>query len=158
MEYFFEQQPPMRFQQLAATSHQSMSKLPDYYPVTAEMYLPGVPRTRSLFGAADDELTCLVESSPKPRARKRSLCGIIGDGSGEKKEKQRRMRLSDKFTALMILIPNRTKVCAARSYLFLNRHLASYLAQWPTYVVCTVYLSSISRVYSSFVSKILPVC
>ncbi|KAK1683417.1 hypothetical protein QYE76_044265 [Lolium multiflorum] len=109
MEYFFEQQPPVQFQQLAATSHQSMSKLPDYYPATAEMYLPGVPRTRSLFGAADNELTCLVESSPKPRARKRSLCGIIGDGSGEKKEKQRRMRLSDKFTALMILIPNRTK-------------------------------------------------
>ncbi|XP_047070851.1 transcription factor TIP2-like [Lolium rigidum] len=109
MEYFFEQQPPVQFQQLAATSHQSMSKLPDYYPATAEMYLPGVPRTRSLFGAADDELTCLVESSRKPRARKRSLCGIIGDGSGEKKEKQRRMRLSDKFTALMILIPNRTK-------------------------------------------------
>jgi hypothetical protein len=56
------------------------------------------------------------------------------------------VRLGDKFTALMILIPNRTKVCLARSYLFLIRHLASYLAQWPTYVVCTVYLSSISRV------------
>jgi hypothetical protein len=118
MEYFFEQQPPVQFEQLASTSHQAMSKLPDYYPATTEMYLHGVPRTRSLFGAADDELTCLVESSPKPRARKRSLCGIIGDGSGEKKEKQRRMRLSEKFTALMLLIPNRTKVWHLR-FLFL---------------------------------------
>jgi hypothetical protein len=37
----------------------------------------------------------------------------------EKKEKQRRQRLSEKYTALMLLIPNRTKVITNHRFLFL---------------------------------------
>uniref|UniRef100_A0ACD5VIF4 Uncharacterized protein n=2 Tax=Avena sativa TaxID=4498 RepID=A0ACD5VIF4_AVESA len=127
VEYFFggADQPPVQFNQLAATNHQAMSMLRDYYgqyPAAAETYLRGGPRTGSsslVFGAADDESAYLIspfETSPKPRTsggRKRSR-GTVGFHGGpnngvEKKEKQRRMRLSEKFTALMLLIPNRTK-------------------------------------------------
>ncbi|KAK1664488.1 hypothetical protein QYE76_052647 [Lolium multiflorum] len=127
VEYFFggTDQPPVQFEQLAATNQQAMSMLRDYYgqyPAAAETYLRGGPRTGSsslVFGAADDESTYLVgpfETSPKPRAsggrkRGRGTGGFNGGQNNgvEKKEKQRRMRLSEKFTALMLLIPNRTK-------------------------------------------------
>uniref|UniRef100_A0ACD6AMS8 Uncharacterized protein n=2 Tax=Avena sativa TaxID=4498 RepID=A0ACD6AMS8_AVESA len=127
VEYFFggADQPPVQFDQLAATNHQAMNMLRDYYgqyPAAAETYLRGGPRTGSsslVFGAADDESAYLFspfDTSPKPwtsggRKRSRGTGGFHGGPNNgvEKKEKQRRMRLSEKFTALMLLIPNRTK-------------------------------------------------
>uniref|UniRef100_A0A453QRR1 BHLH domain-containing protein n=1 Tax=Aegilops tauschii subsp. strangulata TaxID=200361 RepID=A0A453QRR1_AEGTS len=129
VEYFFggADQPHAQFEQLAA-NHQAMTVLRDYYgqyPATADAYLPGGgPRTGSsslVFGAAEEESAYMVggfQCSPKPRAsgsRKRgrgagsSFHGFPANGGVEKKEKQRRQRLSEKFTALMLLIPNRTK-------------------------------------------------
>ncbi|XP_044958914.1 transcription factor TIP2-like [Hordeum vulgare subsp. vulgare] len=128
VEYFFggTDQPQSQFEQLAA-NHQAMTVLRDYYgqyPPTADAYLPGGPRTGSsslVFGAAEEESAYMVggfQCSPKPRTgggRKRSrgagssFHGFPANGGVEKKEKQRRQRLSEKFTALMLLIPNRTK-------------------------------------------------
>ena len=134
VEYFFggADQPPVQFEQLAATNHQAMSMLRDYYgqyPAAAETYLRG-GSSSLVFGAADDESAYMVgpfESSPKPRTsgggrkRRRGTGGFHGGPNNgvEKKEKQRRMRLSEKFTALMHLIPNRTKVCHFRSLFLL---------------------------------------
>ncbi|KAL6626321.1 hypothetical protein ACP70R_030047 [Stipagrostis hirtigluma subsp. patula] len=129
VDYFFggaDHQPAVQFEQLAPGHHHTMNMLRDYcnghYPAT-EPYLRG-PRTGALvFGATDDESAAYMagtfESSPPPRAtggRKRSRAALGGgfhggpaNGGVEKKEKQRRQRLTEKYTALMLLIPNRTK-------------------------------------------------
>lgn len=118
-------------QQLVAPDH-TMHMLRDYcnngnnnghhYPTGGEPYLRGTRSGALVFGATDDEyMTGTFPSSPPPRAtgggRKRSRAmmaggafhgGVLVNGV-EKKEKQRRQRLSEKYTALMLLIPNRTK-------------------------------------------------
>ncbi|KAL5227546.1 hypothetical protein ABZP36_015811 [Zizania latifolia] len=127
VDYFFggtDLQPPVQFEQLSAPHHQTAvtMQLRDYYghyPAT-EAYLRG-PRTGSslVFGSPDDESAYMVgpfESSPTPRSggcrkRNRASAGFHGGQANgvEKKEKQRRQRLTEKFNALMLLIPNRTK-------------------------------------------------
>uniref|UniRef100_A0A0E0JHD9 BHLH domain-containing protein n=1 Tax=Oryza punctata TaxID=4537 RepID=A0A0E0JHD9_ORYPU len=138
VDYFFggaEQQPPppVGYNQLAPHHHQTVTMLRDYYgghypPAAAatEAYLRGGPRTAGssslVFGPADDESAYMVgpfESSPTPRSgsgggrkRSRATAGFHGGGPAngvEKKEKQRRQRLTEKYNALMLLIPNRTK-------------------------------------------------
>ncbi|KAB8081076.1 hypothetical protein EE612_001957 [Oryza sativa] len=134
-----DQQPPppaaMQYDQLAAPHHhQTVAMLRDYYgghypPAAAaaaatEAYFRGGPRTAGssslVFGPADDESAFMVgpfESSPTPRSgggrkRSRATAGFHGGGPAngvEKKEKQRRLRLTEKYNALMLLIPNRTK-------------------------------------------------
>ncbi|KAL6850404.1 hypothetical protein ACP4OV_021031 [Aristida adscensionis] len=132
VDYFFggadhHQPAAVQFEQLAAPGHHhTMNMLRDYcnghYPAAAEPYLRG-PRSGALvFGTTDDEFAAYMagtfESSPPPRAtggRKRSRAMMGGAFHGgpangvEKKEKQRRQRLTEKYTALMLLIPNRTK-------------------------------------------------
>ena len=96
-----------------------------HYP-TAEPYLRGTRTGALVFGATDDDESAaaympggpFVETSPPPRAtggrkRGRALGGGFHAGLAngvEKKEKQRRQRLTEKYTALMHLIPNVTKV------------------------------------------------
>lgn len=136
VDYFFPGTDPppaaVQFEQLAATNHHAMSMLRDYYgqQYPAETYLRGGPRTTTgssslVFGVAHDDESAaynmvgpFVESSPTTRAagggRKRNrgsrAAGGPAHGGVEKKEKQRRLRLTEKYTALMLLIPNRTKV------------------------------------------------
>jgi len=92
----------------------------------AEPYLRGARTGALVFGATNDESAAAYmpsgpfESSPPPRAtggRKRSRALMSGggfhggpaNGGVEKKEKQCRLRLTEKYTALRLLIPNRTK-------------------------------------------------
>ncbi|KAG8051990.1 hypothetical protein GUJ93_ZPchr0001g33215 [Zizania palustris] len=126
VDYFFggTDQLSVQFEQLSAPHHQTAvaMQLRDYYghyPAT-EAYLRG-PRTGSsiVFGSPDDESAYMVgpfESSPTPRSgggrkRNRASAGFHGGpvNGVEKKEKQRRQKLTAKFNALMLLIPNRTK-------------------------------------------------
>ncbi|XP_062208398.1 transcription factor TIP2-like isoform X2 [Phragmites australis] len=129
VDYFFggaDHQPAVQFEQLAPAGHHhhTMNMLRDYcnghYPA-AEPYLCGTRAEALVFGATDDESTAYMtgpfESSPPPRAtggrkRSRALGGGFHGGPAngvEKKEKQRRQRLTEKYTALVLLIPNRTK-------------------------------------------------
>ncbi|XP_040385911.1 transcription factor TIP2-like [Oryza brachyantha] len=136
VDYFFggsaeQQATVVQYDQLVAPPHhQTVTMLRDYYgghypPAGAatEAYLRG-PRTGSsslVFGPADDESAYMVgpfDSSPTPRSgaggrkRSRANAGFRGGGPAngvEKKEKQRRQRLTEKYNALMLLIPNRTK-------------------------------------------------
>ncbi|CAL4964032.1 unnamed protein product [Urochloa decumbens] len=119
---------------VAPAGHQhTMSMLRDYcnggghYAAAAEPFLRGARSGALVFGggATDDESAAYMpgpfETSPPPRAtggRKRSRALMAGAGGGfhggpangvEKKEKQRRQRLTEKYNALMLLIPNRTK-------------------------------------------------
>ncbi|TVU21320.1 hypothetical protein EJB05_30948 [Eragrostis curvula] len=124
----------VQYEQLAPGHHHTMNMLRDYcnghYP-SGEPYLRGTRAGGALvFGAADDVESAAVaaaymggafESSPPPptratggrkRSRAAAMSGGFHDGlvnGVEKKEKQRRQRLSEKYTALMLLIPNRTK-------------------------------------------------
>ncbi|KAF8724312.1 hypothetical protein HU200_021341 [Digitaria exilis] len=126
----------VHYDPLASGHHHTMNMLRDYcnggahYTTTAaEPYLRGA-RTGGgalVFGAATDDESAAAyipagpfETSPPPRAtgggRKRSRAALLGGGfhggppnGVEKKEKQRRQRLTEKYTALMLLIPNRTK-------------------------------------------------
>uniref|UniRef100_A0A0D9UZX6 BHLH domain-containing protein n=1 Tax=Leersia perrieri TaxID=77586 RepID=A0A0D9UZX6_9ORYZ len=132
-------QPYDQLVSAAAPHHQTtMTMLRDYYagghypPAAAtEAYFRGGPRTGSsslVFGPADDDNSSAYmvgpfeTSSPTPRSggsRKRSRAaaaaaffhGGVGPAVNgvEKKEKQRRQRLTEKYNALMLLIPNRTK-------------------------------------------------
>ncbi|XP_062183935.1 transcription factor TIP2-like [Phragmites australis] len=128
VDYFFgcaDHQPAVQFEQLVAPSaHHTMNMLRDYCNgqyTTAEPYLCGTRSGALVFGATDDESAAYMagtfESSSPPRAtggrkRRRALGGGFHGGLAngvEKKEKQRRLRLTEKYTALMLLIPNRTK-------------------------------------------------
>lgn len=120
-------QPALQYEPLPPPGHQhTINMLRDYcnghYP-TAEPYLRGTRTGALVFGATDDDESAAYvpgpfETSPPPRAtggrkRSRALSGGFHGGlaSGvEKKEKQRRQRLTEKYTALMHLIPNVTKV------------------------------------------------
>ncbi|KAF0916950.1 hypothetical protein E2562_015122 [Oryza meyeriana var. granulata] len=130
VDYFFggaDQPQPVQYDPLAPHHHQTVTMLRDYYghypPSATEAYLRG-PRTGSsslVFGPGDDESAYMVgpfETSPTPRSgaggrkRSRATAGFHGSGPAngvEKKEKQRRQRLTEKYNALMLLIPNRTK-------------------------------------------------
>ncbi|PUZ57110.1 hypothetical protein GQ55_5G401800 [Panicum hallii var. hallii] len=129
IDYFFggaadPHQPAVQYEPLPPTQH-TMNMLRDYcngHYTTAEPYLRGARTGALVFGATDDESAAYMpgpfESSPPPRAtsgRKRSRALLGGGFHGgpangvEKKEKQRRLRLTEKYTALMLLIPNRTK-------------------------------------------------
>ncbi|CAL4957053.1 unnamed protein product [Urochloa decumbens] len=126
----------VQYEPLVAAGHQhTMSMLRDYcnggghYAASAEPFLRGARSGALVFGGGttDDESAAAYmpgpfETSPPPRAtggRKRSRAAMLGAGAGgfhggpangvEKKEKQRRQRLTEKYTALMFLIPNRTK-------------------------------------------------
>ncbi|KAF8661846.1 hypothetical protein HU200_056804 [Digitaria exilis] len=127
----------VQYDPLASGHHHTMNMLRDYCnggahytTAAAEPYLRGA-RTGGgalVFGAATDDESAAAympagpfETSPPPRAtaggRKRSRAALLGGGfhggppnhGVEKKEKQRRQRLTEKYTALMLLIPNRTK-------------------------------------------------
>lgn len=126
-------QPAMQYEPLPPPGHHqhTMNMLRDYcnggghYP-TAEPYLRGTRTGALVFGATDDDDSAAAylpagpfEASPPPRAtggRKRSRAQLGGGfhaglaNGVEKKEKQRRQRLTEKYTALMHLIPNVTKV------------------------------------------------
>jgi hypothetical protein len=133
IDYFFgaaadPHQPAMQYEPLAPGHQQhTMNMLRDYcngqYTTATEPFLRGARTGALVFGATDDESAAYMpgpfQSSPPPRAtggRKRSKTLLGGDfhggpaGGVEKKEKQRRQRLSEKYNDLMLLIPNRTKV------------------------------------------------
>ncbi|CAO2192673.1 unnamed protein product [Urochloa humidicola] len=124
----------VQYEPLAAGGHQhTMSMLRDYCNGGggghyAEPFLRGARSGALVFGGATDDESAAAylpehfETSPPPRAtggRKRSRAAMLGGAGGgfhggpangvEKKEKQRRQRLTEKYTALMLLIPNRTK-------------------------------------------------
>ncbi|KAK3164174.1 hypothetical protein QOZ80_1AG0013740 [Eleusine coracana subsp. coracana] len=136
VDYFFgggaDHQSAVQYEQLVApggNSHHTMTMLRDYcnghYPATGDPYLRGTRAGALVFGAPDDESAAYMAASfqssppPPPRAtggRKRSRAAMAAGGfhgglinGVEKKEKQRRQRLTEKYTALMLLIPNRTK-------------------------------------------------
>ncbi|KAG2588197.1 transcription factor TIP2-like [Panicum virgatum] len=131
IDYFFgaaadpHQPPAVQYEPLPPTHQHTMNMLRDYcngHYTAAEPYLRGARTGALVFGATDDESAAYMpgpfESSPPPRAtggRKRSRAMLSGGFHGgpangvEKKEKQRRQRLTEKYTALMLLIPNRTK-------------------------------------------------
>lgn len=108
-----------------------------HYP-TAEPYIRGTMTGALVFGATDDDDSAAAympgghfETSPPPpratgrgRKRGRALGGgfhaVLANGV-EKKEKQRRLRLTEKFTALMHLIPNVTKVVPNPPLMFVHR-------------------------------------
>ena len=148
IDYFFgaaadSHQPAVQYEPLPPTHQQhTMNMLRDYcngvghYAAAAEPYLRRARTGALVFGATDDESAAAYmpagpfESSPPPRptgGRKRSRAlmsgggfhGGPGNGGVEKKEKQRRLRLTEKYTALMLLIPNRTKVIKLSKLLLL---------------------------------------
>ncbi|XP_066308805.1 transcription factor TIP2-like [Miscanthus floridulus] len=127
-------QPALQYEPLPPSGHHqhTMNMLRDYcgnggagHYTTAEPYLRGTRTGALVFGAAEDDDSAaaympggpFVETSPPPRAtggrkRGRALGGGFHAGLAngvEKKEKQRRQRLTEKYTALMHLIPNVTK-------------------------------------------------
>jgi hypothetical protein len=129
------QPPALQYEPLPPPGHHqhTMNMLRDYcngggagHYTTAEPYLRGTRTGALVFGAAADDDSAaaympggpFVETSPPPRAtggrkRGRALGGGFHAGLAngvEKKEKQRRQRLTEKYTALMHLIPNVTKV------------------------------------------------
>jgi hypothetical protein len=132
VDYFFgsaDHQPAVQYEQLAPGNHHTTNMLGDYYPM-GEPYVLGARSGALVFGAPDDESAAYMaetfQSSSPPRAssggRKRSRAQSGGFHGGlvngvEKKEKQRRQRLGEKYTALMLLIPNRTKVTSISSSL-----------------------------------------
>ena len=147
IDYFFgaaadSHQPAVQYEPLPPTHQQhTMNMLRDYcngvgHYAAAEPYLRGARTGALVFGATDDESAAAYmpagpfESSPPPRptgGRKRSRALMSGggfhggpaNGGVEKKEKQRRLRLTEKYTALMLLIPNRTKVIKLSKLLLL---------------------------------------
>lgn len=127
-------QPALQYEPLPPAGHHqhTMNMLRDYcnngggHYSTAEPYLRGTRTGALVFGATDDDDSAAAyglpggsfETSPPPLAtggRKRGRAlgggfhGVLANGV-EKKEKQRRQRLTEKYTALMHLIPNVTKV------------------------------------------------
>ncbi|KAJ1283434.1 hypothetical protein BS78_03G128300 [Paspalum vaginatum] len=130
IDYFFggadphHQTAAVQYEPLPAGHQHTMNMLRDYcngHYTTAEPFLRGTRTGALVFGATDDESAAYLpgpfETSPPPRAtggrkRSRALAGGFHGGPAngvEKKEKQRRQRLTEKYTALMLLIPNRTK-------------------------------------------------
>jgi hypothetical protein len=136
------QPPALQYEPLPPPGHHqhTMNMLRDYcsngsgHYHTAEPYLRGTRTGALVFAATDDDESAaaympggpFVETSPPPRAtggrkRGRALGGGFHAGLAngvEKKEKQRRQRLTEKYTALMHLIPNVTKVQRTGVFLF----------------------------------------
>ncbi|CAO2180187.1 unnamed protein product [Urochloa humidicola] len=139
IDYFFGgggdphgQPGAVQYEPLATGHQRSMSMLRDYCNGGGghygEPFLRGARSGALVFGGATDDESAAAympghfETSPPPRAtggRKRSRAAMLGGAAAgfhggpangvEKKEKQRRQRLTEKYTALMLLIPNRTK-------------------------------------------------
>ncbi|CAO2203286.1 unnamed protein product [Urochloa humidicola] len=138
IDYFFGgaadphgQPAAVQYEPLGPGHQHTMSMLRDYcngghYAAADEPFLRGARSGALVFGggATDDESAAYMpvpfETSPPPRAtggrkRSRALMAAAGGFHGgpangvEKKEKQRRQRLTEKYNALMLLIPNRTK-------------------------------------------------
>ena len=147
IDYFFggaadpHQTAAVQYEPLPSGHQHTMNMLRDYcnggHYTTAEPFLRGTRTGALVFGATDDESAAYLpgpfETSPPPRAtggRKRSRAALAGGFHGgpangvEKKEKQRRQRLTEKYTALMLLIPNRTKVLLVHHFL-MTRHVVS---------------------------------